>query len=37
MSVQRSGVTYKVEVRSKIDGERILEDLKKDLGPLLRR
>lgn len=37
MEGRRSGGTYKVEVQSEIDGKRVLEDLGKDLGALLRR
>ena len=37
MEGRRSGGTYKVEVQSEIDGKRILENFRKDLGSLLRR
>lgn len=37
MEGRRSSGAYKVEVRSEIDGKRILENFRKDLGALLRR
>lgn len=36
MEGRRSSGAYKVEVRSEIDGKRILENFRKDLGALLR-
>lgn len=37
MEGRRSSGAYKVEVRSEIDGKRILENFRKDLGALLRQ
>lgn len=37
MEGRRSSGAYKVEVRSEIDGKRILENFRKDLGAILRR
>ena len=36
MEGRRSSGAYKVEVRSEIDGKRILENFRKDLGAPLR-